>query len=143
MSLDVGGTHKIRTSQDVLCKVNGSLLQRMCWAHMRRETKQKLPTIPYPKGVQIPSGFATMGWICECAPLYDTYLYDPSAKPQTGFELKGPRWEHANLRLRSFFGRRTGPRRSEEANGFIWVDSRGLATILDTFYRHRTRQCHN
>ena len=29
VSLDVGGTHKIRTSQDVLCKVNGSLLQRM------------------------------------------------------------------------------------------------------------------
>ena len=31
------------------------------------------------------------------------------------------------------FGRGTGPKRSEMAVGFIWVDSRGLATILDPF----------
>ena len=31
------------------------------------------------------------------------------------------------------FGRGTGPKRSEMAVGFIWVDSRGLATVLDPF----------
>ena len=31
------------------------------------------------------------------------------------------------------FGRGTGPKRFEMAVGFIWVDSRGLATILDPF----------
>ena len=34
ISLDVGGTHQIRTSQDLLCKVEGSLLQQMfCGVH--------------------------------------------------------------------------------------------------------------
>ena len=31
------------------------------------------------------------------------------------------------------FARRTGPKRSEMAVGFIWVDSRGLATVLAAF----------
>ena len=61
---------------------------------------------------------------------------DPSARPQTGPEESNSRaaaGEQANLAFRPFFGRGTGPKRLEMAVGFIWVDSRGLATILDPF----------
>ena len=48
-------------------------------------------------------------------------------------ELEGRGQEQANLALRRFFGRGTDPKRLEMAVGFIWVNSRGLATILDPF----------
>lgn len=40
ISLDVGGTHKIRTSLDILCKVQGSTLQKMFVNHKNLKRNQ-------------------------------------------------------------------------------------------------------